>query len=45
MSKNTSAITARSTPHHGLKNVRTLVSCALLAVSFLIMFIHEEEAK
>lgn len=37
MSKNTSAITARSTPHHGLKNVRTLVSCALLAAVSVVL--------
>ena len=37
MSKNTSAIPARSTPHHGLKNVRTLVSCALLAAVSVVL--------
>ena len=45
MSKNMSTAAAQTAPRHGLQNVRTLVSCALLAVSFLIMFIHEEETK
>ena len=40
MSKNTTAA-VQATPRRGLQNVRTLVSCALLAVSFLIMFIRE----
>ena len=37
MSKNMSTAAAQTAPRHGLQNVRTLVSCALLAAVSVVL--------